>query len=83
MTDLGAFEVWLVTGSQHLYGPETLETVAAHAAEVAGGLDAAADIPVRVVARPVAESKTMALLSMRPTSPCKTASAASGLATTR
>ena len=29
MHDLGTYEVWFVTGSQHLYGPETLETVAA------------------------------------------------------
>ena len=28
---LGASEVWFVTGSQHLYGPETLEHVADHA----------------------------------------------------
>ena len=30
MRDLGTFEVWFVTGSQHLYGPETLETRRAH-----------------------------------------------------
>ena len=53
MRDLGTYEVWFVTGSQHLYGPETLETVAAHATEVAAALDAAASIPVRVVAKPV------------------------------
>ena len=28
MKDLKQFEVWFVTGSQHLYGPETLEQVA-------------------------------------------------------
>ena len=32
MLDLSANEVWFVTGSQHLYGPETLATVADHAA---------------------------------------------------
>ena len=28
MSDLKKFEVWFVTGSQHLYGPETLKQVA-------------------------------------------------------
>src|SRR5579859_4496247 len=53
MIDLQQYEVWFVTGSQHLYGPETLEQVAAHARAIARALDEAADIPVRVVARPV------------------------------
>lgn len=30
MTDLKKFEVWFVTGSQYLYGEETLEKVAAN-----------------------------------------------------
>jgi L-arabinose isomerase len=51
--DLGASEVWFVTGSQHLYGPETLETVARNSAEIAAALDAASAIPVRVVRKPV------------------------------
>jgi L-arabinose isomerase len=46
-------EVWLVTGSQHLYGPETLETVAEHSRAIATALDEAPSIPVRVVFKPV------------------------------
>jgi L-arabinose isomerase len=53
MRDLGSYEVWFVTGSQHLYGPETIETVGSHATEVAATLDASSSIPVRVVAKPV------------------------------
>jgi L-arabinose isomerase len=53
MIDLKQFEVWFVTGSQHLYGPETLEQVAEHSRAVARALDAAAAIPVRVVFKPV------------------------------
>ncbi|MEM9859731.1 MAG: L-arabinose isomerase, partial [Bacteroidota bacterium] len=34
-TDLKKYEVWLVTGSQHLYGEETLKNVAHHAREIA------------------------------------------------
>ncbi|MEO5885329.1 MAG: L-arabinose isomerase, partial [Candidatus Limnocylindrales bacterium] len=53
MQQLDSLEVWFVTGSQHLYGPETLETVASHAATIAAALDGASSIPVRVVAKPV------------------------------
>ena len=45
MLDLGALEIWFVTGSQHLYGPETLATVARQAPEVAAALDASAVDP--------------------------------------
>jgi L-arabinose isomerase len=54
MKALGELEVWLVTGSQEMYGPATLRQVEAHAREVAGGLDAQAAVPVRVVHREVA-----------------------------
>jgi L-arabinose isomerase len=53
MLDISANEVWFVTGSQHLYGPDTLRIVADHAAALAGGLDGAAAIPVKVVVKPV------------------------------
>ena len=53
MIDLQQFEVWFATGSQHLYGPETLAQVAAHAQAVAGALSDAAAVPVRVVYHPV------------------------------
>lgn len=53
MIDLSHYEVWFVTGSQHLYGPKTLEKVAEHAKEIAASLDASPNIPVRVVFKPV------------------------------
>ena len=53
MPDISANEVWFVTGSQHLYGPETLATVAEHSAAIAAALDAAPGIPVKVVVKPV------------------------------
>jgi L-arabinose isomerase len=51
--DLRQFEVWFVTGSQHLYGPETLEQVAEHSRAIAQALGEAAAIPVQVVFKPV------------------------------
>jgi L-arabinose isomerase len=53
MIDLNQYEVWFVTGSQHLYGPETLEQVAEHSRALARALDESARIPVRVVFKPV------------------------------
>jgi len=49
-------EVWFLTGSQGLYGPETLEQVAGQSRQIAAQLDASGDIPVRVVWKPVLTS---------------------------
>jgi L-arabinose isomerase len=53
MIDLKALELWFVTGSQHLYGDETLKQVANHSEQIANGLDAAKSIPVRIVFKPI------------------------------
>ena len=37
--DISAKEIWFVTGSQHLYGEETLRQVANNAQEITRGLD--------------------------------------------
>lgn len=46
-------EVWFFTGSQDLYGEETLRQVAEQSGEVARVLDAAAAVPATVVWKPV------------------------------
>ena len=51
--DLKQFEVWFLTGTQHLYGPETLKEVAEHSAEIAAYFNHAAGIPVQVVFKPI------------------------------
>ncbi|MCU1418319.1 MAG: L-arabinose isomerase [Schumannella sp.] len=51
--DLKTFEVWFLTGSQGLYGEETLRQVASQSQAVATALGAASDIPVTVVWKPV------------------------------
>lgn len=56
MVDLKQFEVWFVTGSQHLYGEETLNQVAQHSQEIAASLDQAENIPVRVVFKPTVKT---------------------------
>ena len=56
MIDLKTFEVWFITGSQHLYGEETLKLVAEHSQQIAKGLDGDAQTPVRVVYKPVVKT---------------------------
>ena len=46
-------EVWFVTGSQNMYGPEVLRQVERNAAQIVEGLNASGRLPVRLVARPV------------------------------
>ncbi len=53
MVDWSQLEVWFVTGSQHLYGEETLRAVACHSEEMARWLTDSAKLPVRLVFKPV------------------------------
>jgi L-arabinose isomerase len=53
MVNLQQYEAWFVTGSQHLYGEETLKTVAAHSQTIAKALDQSAAISVKVVFKAV------------------------------
>jgi len=47
-------EIWLVVGSQHLYGPGPLQQVRANAETVAAGLNGSGALPLRIIARTVA-----------------------------
>jgi L-arabinose isomerase len=51
MIDLKGYEVWFVTGSQHLYGPETLKQVAEDSKTIATSLSE--KLPVMVVFKPI------------------------------
>jgi hypothetical protein len=53
MINLKQFEVWFVTGSQHLYGPETLKAVAKHSQEITAAFNAASAMPVKFAFKPV------------------------------
>ncbi len=46
-------EVWFVTGSQHLYGKETLKQVAENSKLIVSGLNKAGRLPVEVVFKPI------------------------------
>jgi L-arabinose isomerase len=53
MIDLKQYEIWFVTGSQHLYGPKTLEIVAEHSREISMALGASSQMPLQVLFKPV------------------------------
>jgi L-arabinose isomerase len=48
-----ALEIWYITGSQHLYGPETLRQVAAHSQRIVQELNASGKLPCAVVFKPI------------------------------
>jgi len=56
MINLKTLEVWFVTGSQHLYGGETLKQVADHSQKIAASLNQAAQVPVSVIWKPTVKS---------------------------
>lgn len=54
--DISEKEIWFVTGSQHLYGTETLNQVASNAKEIAKGLDTSDYVPVKIVFQPTVKT---------------------------
>jgi len=53
---LKTLEIWYVTGSQHLYGEETLRQVAAHSQHIVAALNASGQLPVNIVFKPVVKT---------------------------
>jgi L-arabinose isomerase len=53
MLTVKSYRFWFVTGSQHLYGPETLQQVEAHARAITDGLNRDASVPCEIVFKPV------------------------------
>jgi L-arabinose isomerase len=49
MNDISKLEVWFITGTQHLYGPETLKQVASDSTKIAAFLDKSPKIRQKVV----------------------------------
>lgn len=53
MIALRTYEFWFITGSQHLYGPETLKEVALHSQKMVETLNNAKTLPYKIVFKPV------------------------------
>ncbi|MDT8416935.1 MAG: L-arabinose isomerase [Lutibacter sp.] len=56
MIDIAQKEIWFVTGSQHLYGEETLKQVAENSQQIVKGLNASAHIPVKIIFKPTVKT---------------------------
>lgn len=56
MSNLQKNVVWFITGSQHLYGPETLKQVDMDSATIVEGLNTSGKLPVEVVFKPVVKT---------------------------
>jgi len=61
MINLKDLEVWFVTGTQNLYGPQVLKQVTANSQEIAAALSEAAHIPVTIVFKPIVKTPAEAL----------------------
>ena len=56
MIDISTKEVWFITGSQDLYGPETLNQVAENSTKIANVLNDSVLIPVKIIFKPTEKS---------------------------
>jgi L-arabinose isomerase len=54
--NLKQLELWFITGTQNLYGPEVLKQVSANSTQIAQSLEKSAAIPVTVVFKPIVKS---------------------------
>lgn len=73
MIDLKKYEVWFATGSQHLYGPKTLQQVAEDSQAIVDGLNNSCKLPIKIVFKPVLttpESITVLLTEANSSSKC-------------
>lgn len=46
-------EIWFLTGSQHLYGPETLQQVAKHSQQIVEGINQSKNLSLKIIFKPV------------------------------
>jgi L-arabinose isomerase len=56
MKQFNDLEVWFITGSQHLYGEETLEQVRLHSLEIVSFFNSSEEIPVNIIFKPTVKS---------------------------
>ena len=56
MVDLKELEIWFITGSQHLYGEETLIQVTEHSKTIVNSLSKSAQMPVQVMFKPTVKT---------------------------
>ena len=71
--DLEQYEIWFLTGSQHLYGEEVLRHVEQHSLEISRSISEDQNIPIQIVHKGViatAEAATNTLISANGSGRC-------------
>jgi len=53
MTKISKKEIWFITGSQHLYGEETLKQVASNSQQIVEGLNTSRHVPIKISYKPI------------------------------
>lgn len=53
MLNMENYELWFLSGSQHLYGPQAIEQVGLDSQEIVRALNQSASIPAKIVYKPV------------------------------
>lgn len=56
MIDISQKEVWFITGSQHLYGEETLKKVAENSQNIVKGLNDSSHLPIKIIWKPTVKT---------------------------
>lgn len=56
MINIKTLEVWFITGSQHLYGEETLNQVTKNSTTIADSLNKNPEIPVQIIYKPTVKT---------------------------
>jgi L-arabinose isomerase len=56
MIEFNQYEVWFITGSQTLYGDDTLRQVAQNSAEIVNYINGSDRLPLNVVIQPTVKS---------------------------
>lgn len=65
MIDFTPLEIWFITGSQHLYGPEALQQVDADSQHIVDILNDQAGLPVKLVFKPVLTTPAQVTQTLR------------------
>lgn len=53
---LKSYRIWFITGSQHLYGEETLKQVAEHSRRIVDSLNGSGEIALDIVWKPTRQN---------------------------
>lgn len=62
---LKSYRIWFITGSQHLYGEETLKQVAEHSRRIVDSLNGSGEIALDIVWKPTVKTQAEVTATLR------------------